>query len=192
MGVPPESLRLVWIDMEMTGLNAATDHILEIAAMVTGPDLVPLAEVEKVIFQPDDVLDRMSARVRRIHTENHLIEEVRASKTTRADAERTVLATIARHCPPGEGILSGNSVYHDWRFLVRHMPRLEQHLHFRQVDIGTLSVLVGAWYPNIEFPRQSTNHRAMADIRASLEELRYYCKSAFRVDLEALAQARKR
>jgi oligoribonuclease len=192
MAVSSENLRLVWIDMEMTGLNAATDHILEIAAVVTGPDLVPLAEVEKVIFQPDDVLDRMSARVRRIHTDNHLIDEVRASKTTRAEAERSVLATIARHSPPGEGILSGNSVYHDWRFLVRHMPRLEQHLHFRQIDIGTLSVLVGAWYPHVEFPRPATSHRAMADIRASLDELRYYCKNAFAVNLEALAQARKR
>src|SRR5881392_1332743 len=106
---PPDGLRLVWIDLEMTGLNAATDHILEIAAVVTGADLVPLAEIERVIFQPDDVLERMSARVRRIHTDNHLIEEVRVSKTSRAEAERAVLAVLSRHCPPGEGILSGNS-----------------------------------------------------------------------------------
>jgi oligoribonuclease len=192
MNPPTDSLRLVWIDLEMTGLNAAADHILEIAAVVTGADLVPLAEVERVIFQPDEVLERMSARVRKIHSENGLIEDVRASKTTRAEAERAVLATIARQSPPGEGILSGNSVYHDWRFLVRHMPRLEQHLHFRQVDIGTISVLVSAWYPQIEFPRPATNHRAMADIRASLEELRYYCQTAFNVNLEALARARQR
>jgi oligoribonuclease len=192
MTLPPDSLRLVWIDLEMTGLNAAADHILEVAAVVTGADLAPLAEVERVIFQPDDVLDRMSARVRKIHSENGLIDEVRTSKTTRAEAERVVLSTIARLCPPGEGILSGNSVYHDWRFLVRHMPRLEQHLHFRQVDIGTISVLVSAWYPHIEFPRSHTNHRAMADIRASLEELRYYCQHAFAVNLEALARARQR
>jgi oligoribonuclease len=192
MSVPPDSIRLVWIDLEMTGLNAASDHILEIAAVVTGADLVPLAEIERVIFQPDDVLERMSARVRRIHTDNGLIEAVRASKTTRAEAERAVLGAIARHSPPGEGILSGNSVYHDWRFLVRHMPRLEQHLHSRQVDIGTISVLVGAWYPQIEFPRRPTNHRAMADIRASLEELRYYCQHAFDVNLEAVARSRQR
>jgi oligoribonuclease len=192
MSAAPDSIRLVWIDLEMTGLNAAGDHILEIAAVVTGADLVPLAEVEHVIHQPDDVLERMSARVRRIHGDNGLIEAVRASKTTRAEAERTVLATIARHCPPGEGILSGNSVYHDWRFLVRHMPRLEQHLHFRQIDIGTISVLVAAWYPSIEFPRAPTNHRAMADIRASLDELRYYCQHAFKVNLQALAQAREK
>ncbi len=192
MTPPPDSVRLVWIDLEMTGLNAATDHILEIAAVVTGADLVPLAEIERVIFQPEDILERMSARVRRIHTDNGLLDAVRASRTSRAEAERAVLSAVARHAPPGEGILSGNSVYHDWRFLVRHMPRLEQHLHSRQVDIGTISVLVGSWYPRIEFPRPPTNHRAMADIRASLEELRYYCQHAFNVNLEALARARQR
>ncbi len=184
----PDSLRLVWIDLEMTGLNAASDAILEIAAVVTGSDLVPVAEIERVIFQPDEVLDRMSDRVRRIHTENGLAALVRASRTTRADAERAVLDAIARHCPPGEGILCGNSVYHDWRFLVRHMPRLEQHLHFRQIDIGTISVLVNAWYPHIEYVRPPTNHRALADVRASLEELRYYAKHALAVDLGALAR----
>src|SRR5436190_9051080 len=180
---PPDGLRLVWIDLEMTGLNAATDHVLEIAAVVTGPDLQPLAEVEKVIRQPDDVLDRMSARVKKIHTENGLLAAVTSSTTTRAEAERAVLQTISRFCPPGEGILCGSSVYHDWRFLVRHMPRLEQHLHFRQIDIGTISVLVSAWYPHIEFPRPTTDHRALADVKASLEALRFYCQHAFNVDL---------
>jgi oligoribonuclease len=188
---PPDGLRLVWIDLEMTGLNAATDHVLEIAAVVTGPDLVPLAEVERIVHQPDDVLERMSARVKKIHTENGLLAAVAASRTTRAEAERAVLQTVSRHCPPGEGILCGSSVYHDWRFLVRHMPRLEQHLHFRQIDIGTVSVLVSAWYPSIEFPRPTTNHRAMVDVRASLEELRYYCQHAFKVDLAKLATPRR-
>jgi oligoribonuclease len=188
---PPDGLRLVWIDLEMTGLNAATDHVLEIAAVVTGPDLEPLAEVERIVHQPDDVLDRMSGRVKKIHTENGLLAAVAASRTTRAEAERAVLMTVSRFCPPGEGILCGSFVYHDWRFLVRHMPRLEQHLHFRQIDIGTVNVLVSAWYPHIEFPRQATNHRALADVHASLEELRYYCQHAFKVDLQKLARPRK-
>jgi oligoribonuclease len=190
MSLAPPDLRLVWIDLEMTGLNAATDHVLEIAAVITGPDLQPLAEIERVVHQPDDVLERMSGRVKKIHTENGLLAAVTASRTTRAEAERAVLQTVSRHCPPGEGILCGSSVYHDWRFLVRHMPRLEQHLHFRQIDIGTVSVLVSAWYPQIEFPRAATNHRALADVRASLEELRYYCQHAFKVDLTKLAQRR--
>src|SRR4051794_7731852 len=191
MTPPPDTVRLVWIDLEMTGLNAASDHVLEIAAVVTGPDLVPLAEVERIVHQPDDVLERMSARVKKIHTENGLLAAVTASRTTRAEAERAVLQTVSRFCPPGEGILCGSSVYHDWRFLVRHMPRLEQHLHFRQIDIGTVSVLVSAWYPHIEFPRAATDHRALADVRASLEELRYYCQHAFNVDLRKLAKPRK-
>lgn len=188
---PSDGLRLVWIDLEMTGLNAATDHVLEIAAVITGPDLVPLAEVERIVHQPDEVIDRMSARVKKIHTENGLLAAVAASRTTRAEAERAVLQTVSRYCPPGEGILCGSSVYHDWRFLVRHMPRLEQHLHFRQIDIGTVSVLVSAWYPAIEFPRPATDHRALADVRASLEELRYYCQHAFKVDLSKLAGPRR-
>jgi oligoribonuclease len=190
MSLLGESLRLVWIDLEMTGLNAAADHVLEIACVVTGADLQPLAEVERVIFQPDDLLDKMSGRVRKIHTENGLLPEVRASRTSRAEAERAVLATVAAHCPPGEGILCGSSVYHDWRFLVRHMPRLEQHLHFRQIDIGTMAVLVSAWWPHVEYPRVTTTHRAMDDVRASLEELRYYCQHAFRLDLASLARPR--
>lgn len=187
-----EGLRLVWIDLEMTGLNAASDHLLEIAAVITGADLKPIAEIERVVFQPDDVLERMSARVRKLHTDNGLLEAVRASGVSRAEAERAVLATVARHCPPGEGILCGNSVYHDWRFLVRHMPRLEQHLHFRQIDVGTVSVLVNAWYPRVEYDRAPTDHRAMSDVRASLDELRFYCKQAFAVDLDRLATAARR
>lgn len=186
--LPGDGLRLIWLDLEMTGLNAASDTILEIAAVVTGADLQPIAEVERVVFQPEDVIDRMSGRVRKMHTDNGLLEAVRASGVSRAEAERAVLNTLARHAPPGEGILCGSSVHHDWRFLARHMPRLEQHLHFRQIDIGTISVLVNAWYPGVEYSRQPTNHRAMADVRASLDELRFYCKSAFNVDLTKLAR----
>jgi oligoribonuclease len=177
------NLRLVWIDLEMTGLNPASDAILEIAAVVTGPDLVPLVEIERVISAPDDFLDRMSERVRRMHTENGLLPAVRKSPHNLRDVEREVLATIAPFVPAGEGFLAGNSVFHDWRFLARHMPRLEQHLHFRHVDIGTVSALVNAWYPNLEYPQGPANHRAMADVQASIAELRYYCQHAFGVDL---------
>ncbi len=179
-------LRLVWIDLEMTGLNPAADAILEIAAVVTGPDLIPLVEFERVIAAPEEFLDRMSERVRRMHTENGLLAEVAHSGHHLREVERDVLAAIAPHCPAGEGLLAGNSVFHDWRFLARHMPRLEQHLHFRHVDIGTVSALVNAWYTNIEYPQGPANHRAMADVRASIDELRYYCQQAFGVDLSRL------
>ena len=185
---PPDDLRLVWIDLEMTGLNPATDAIIEIAAVVTGADLKPLVEIERVVAAPEDYLDRMSDRVRRMHTENGLLDEVREKGVSLRDAEREVLNAIVPLCPSGEALLSGNSVFHDWRFLARHMPRLEQHLHFRHVDIGTVSALVNAWYPNLEYPQPPVNHRAMADVKASLDEIRYYCSHAFKVDLAAVSQ----
>ncbi|HEY0715682.1 MAG TPA: oligoribonuclease [Polyangia bacterium] len=184
----PSDLRLVWIDLEMTGLNPATDAILEIAAVVTGADLSPLVQIERVVSAPEEFLERMSDRVRRMHTENGLLEAVRTSPHNLRDVEREVLTAIAPHVPAGEGLLAGNSVFHDWRFLAKHMPRLEQHLHFRHVDIGTVSALVNSWYPDLEYPPAPVNHRAMADVQASLDELRYYCKHAFRIDLAKLAR----
>ncbi len=190
MAAEPSLLRLVWIDIEMAGLNPATDAVLEIAAVVTGADLVPIVQIERVLAAPDDMLEQMSARVRKIHTDNGLLADVAKTTTTRAQAERALLAAIAPHAPPGEGILCGNSVQHDWRFLLKHMPRLEQHLHFRQIDIGTLAVLFNAWFPHIEYVRPPTHHRAMADVRASLDELRFYCSHALGVDLSKLAAPR--
>jgi oligoribonuclease len=184
----PDDLRLVWVDLEMTGLNPATDAVLEIAAVVTGPDMQPLVEVERVVAAPEEFLERMSDRVRRMHTENGLLAAVRENGIPLHEAERAVLTAIVPHCPAGVGLLSGNSVFHDWRFLARHMPRLEQHLHFRHVDIGTVSALVNAWYPNLEYPQPPVNHRAMADVKASLDEIRYYCSQAFKVDLTAVAR----
>ena len=178
-----DDVRLVWIDLEMTGLNPATDAILEIAAVVTGADLHPLVEVERVVTAPPEFLERMSERVRRMHTENGLLEAMQTKGVALHEAERAVLAAIAPHCPAGEGFLSGNSVFHDWRFIARHMPRLDQHLHFRHVDIGTISALVNAWYPDIQYPHGPVNHRAMADVKASVDELRYYCSHAFQLDL---------
>ena len=132
----------------------------------------------------------MSKVVQQMHTRNRLIEECLASTTTMREAERAALALVVEHCLPGEAFLCGNSVHHDWRFLARHMPRLEQYLHYRQVDVSTIKVLVQAWAPDITYEKQVSNHRALPDIHASIAELRFYCEKVFRADLRRLAERR--
>lgn len=173
--------RFVWIDMEMTGLDPETCAVIEIAAIITGPDLEPIAEIERTVWQPDDVLAKMSPFVRDMHQKNGLTEKVRASKTGLADAERDVLALVTQQCKFREGHLAGNSIYQDRRFLARHMPLLEGYLHYRQVDVSSLKVLVQAWYgKDAEYKKTKKSHTALDDIRESLEELRHY-KGAFLV-----------
>ena len=181
-----DEIRFVWIDLEMTGLNPDVDRILEIAVVVTGPDLRPLGEEHRVIGQAEQSMEKMSKVVQQMHTRNRLIEECLASTTTMREAERAALALVVEHCLPGEAFLCGNSVHHDWRFLARHMPRLEQYLHYRQVDVSTIKVLVQAWAPDIAYDKQISNHRALPDIHASIAELRFYCEKIFRADLRRL------
>ncbi|MBK8206819.1 MAG: oligoribonuclease [Planctomycetes bacterium] len=168
-------LKLIWIDLEMTGLNPDSDVILEIACIITGADLKPVAEYHAVIFQPEDALERMSPFVRDMHTGNGLINRVRASRTELKEAEAATLALVAKHCKPGEGVLAGNSIHQDRRFMVRYMPALEGYLHYRQVDVSTLKVLTRAWYPDTpKFEKPGKDHTALADIRDSITELKYY------------------
>lgn len=165
----------VWIDLEMTGLDPERCAIVELALIVTGPDLVPRAELERVIWAPDEVLARMDPFVRDMHTRSGLLDRIRASTTSLPDAEREALALVARHAGLREGILAGNSIHQDRRFLVKHMPLLESWLHYRQVDVSSLKVLAGAWYPDVpRFAKGEKTHTALADIRASLAELAYY------------------
>lgn len=182
--------RFVWLDLEMTGLNVLTDVVLEIAAVVTGPALEPLGEFHQVVHYPETVFDQMSTRVRRMHTDNGLIDAVRASTCSLAQAERNALKALSVHCQPGQAVLCGSSVHIDRRFMARHMPRLEQHLHFHQVDIATMNLLVSAWYPDKKLhervPQPHTRHRAMTDVQASLDEMRFYCEQGFGVKLASL------
>ena len=134
----------------------------------------------------------MSKFVHRMHTKNGLIRDVLASTTTLQEAERAAMALVVEHCLPGDAFLCGNSVHHDWRFLARYMPRLEQYLHYRQVDVSTIKVLVEAWSHDIEYPKDQSNHRALADIHASIAELRYYCEKVFGADLQKLAKSHAR
>jgi oligoribonuclease len=135
-----EEIRFVWIDLEMTGLNPDVDRILEIAVAVTGPDLRVLGEMSCVLHQQEHSLEKMSKVVQQMHTKNRLIEEVLTSTTTLREAERAAMSLVVEHCLPGEAFLCGNGVHHDWRFLARHMPRLEQYLHYRQVDVSTIKI----------------------------------------------------
>ena len=173
--------RFVWLDLEMTGLDPETCAIIEIGVIITGPDLRPLAEMERVIWQPEEVLQRMEPVVKDMHTRNGLLQKVRASNTSLRVAERDVTALVAEHCALGEGVLAGNSIHTDRRFLIRYMPMLERYLHYRMVDVTSLKVLTRAWYPNLVEPHKApSGHTALADLRASISELQYYRDVLFR------------
>lgn len=168
---------LVWIDLEMTGLNPNQDKILEIATIVTDAQLETLIEGPSiVIYWPDEVLGRMGPVVREMHEKNGLTERVRAATTRMSAAETETLQFVKAHCEPGTSPLCGNSVWMDRLFLRQQMPQLEQFLHHRVVDVSTLKELARRWHPELAHraPAKPDTHRALDDIRASIEELRYY------------------
>jgi oligoribonuclease len=173
--------RFVWCDLEMTGLDPKTCVILEIGVVITGPDLVPIAEIEHAIWQPEEDLARMEPFVRDMHTKNGLLERVKASRVSLREAERNVFALVQKHVGFREGILAGNSIHVDRRFLLAYMPLLEEYLHYRQLDVSSLKVLSRAWYPNgPDFKKDTKDHTAIADLRASLEELAFYKQHLFK------------
>jgi oligoribonuclease len=174
--------RLVWIDCEMTGLDLTRDALVEIAAVVTDSELNVLGEgVDVVIRPPEDSLVDMVAVVVDMHTASGLLEEL-PNGTTLADAEAQVLAYIREHVPePRKAPLAGSSVYTDRGFIARDMPALDEHLHYRLVDVSTIKELARRWYPRAYFasPAKNGGHRALADILDSIEELRYYREALF-------------
>jgi oligoribonuclease len=169
--------RLVWIDCEMTGLDLQRDALVEVAAVVTDSELEILDEgVDVVIKPPQETVDAMVDVVREMHTRSGLLDEL-ASGVTMAEAQDTVLAYVREHVPePRKAPLAGNSVYVDRGFLSRDMPDLEAHLHYRLVDVSSLKELIRRWYPRVYFnsPPKAGGHRALADIRESIEELKFY------------------
>jgi len=174
--------RLVWIDCEMTGLDIRADALVEVAALVTDFDLNVLGEgVDVVIKPPPEALDQMIEFVRKMHISSGLIEELDGG-TTLEDAQAQVLAYVKEHCPEGSRPpLAGNTVATDRAFLARDMPELEQFLHYRIVDVSSIKELSRRWFPRAYYnaPSKSGNHRALADIRESIEELRYYREAVF-------------
>jgi len=166
---------LVWIDLEMTGLDPLTDVILQAALVVTTADLEPLDELALDIHQPEEALARMSPVVRQMHTTTGLIERVRRASLSVSEAERMLLEKVAAWCPPS-ATLCGNSVWSDRRFIARYMPALDRHLHYRLVDVSTLKVLADRWYgPSAVFTKPAAGeHDARVDIHNSIAELRHY------------------
>jgi oligoribonuclease len=173
---------LVWIDMEMTGLQPDSDRVIEIAMLVTDPQLNVLATGPVlVVHQPDSVLDSMDSWNKSTHAKSGLIEKVRASTLAEADAERQALQFLAAHVPPSASPMCGNSICQDRRFLARWMPRLESHFHYRNLDVSTLKELVKRWKPDLKSFSKEGKHEALADILESLEELKFYRKSVMTI-----------
>jgi oligoribonuclease len=167
---------LVWVDMEMTGLDPDRDRVIEIAAIVTDPNLNVLAEGPVfVIHQPDEVLDAMDAWNKGTHGRSGLIDRVKASTVTEEQASAEMVAFLKQFVPAGKSPMCGNSICQDRRFMARHMPTLEAFFHYRNVDVSTLKELCRRWRPElIAGFKKHQLHTALADIRESVEELRYY------------------
>ncbi|HEY7100624.1 MAG TPA: oligoribonuclease [Mycobacteriales bacterium] len=175
--------RLVWADCEMTGLDLRRDALIEIAVLVTDSELRVLDEgVDIVMTAPDELLDGMQPVVREMHANSGLTEAVRASTTTVAEAEQQVLDYLRKHVPEARTVpLCGNSIATDRAFLARDMPELDAFLHYRMVDVSSIKELCRRWYPRVYFsqPQKGLTHRALADIRESIRELRYYRSTVF-------------
>jgi len=175
---------LVWMDLEMTGLDHTVDHIVEIATLITDDTLEIIAEgPDIVIHQPDDVLDAMNDVVTKMHTESGLLDEIRSSTIDLATAGEQTLAFLREHCPQAGTVpLCGNSIGTDRRFLARYLPDIENHLHYRSVDVSSIKELARRWQPDVLAQRRwkANNHRALDDIRESVAELRLYRDLLFR------------
>jgi oligoribonuclease len=172
----PNETYLVWLDMEMSGLRPEVDRILEVALVVTDSQLNCLAESEAIaIHQPDTVLDAMDAWNKGTHGRSGLIDRVKQSRKSERDAELYLLEFLVAWVPSGKSPLCGNSIGQDRRFMVRYMPELERYFHYRNLDVSTLKELCKRWRPELAkgFEKRSA-HTALADIRESIDELRYY------------------
>ena len=168
--------RLVWLDMEMTGLDPEKERIIEVAVVVTEPDLTVVAEGPViVVHQSDALLDAMDSWNTGTHGRSGLTQKVRASTIDEEQAQDTLLAFLAQHVAPGKSPLCGNTISQDRRFMYRYMPRLEEFFHYRNLDVSTLKELAKRWRPDVYkgFDKKS-RHEALADIYESISELAYY------------------
>ncbi len=165
---------LVWVDMEMTGLNPESCGIVQVAMVITDWELKPLcAGVEWNVWQPESVLEKMNPFVRHMHEKSGLLSKIRASELAVEDVERKALELLNRHVSYRAGKLAGNSVWQDRRFMMKYMPTLESYLHYRQVDVSTLKELANHWYGKVYPKPTGGEHTALFDIEQSIAELKY-------------------
>ncbi|RUP25770.1 MAG: oligoribonuclease [Curvibacter sp.] len=169
-------LNLVWLDCEMTGLDPEAERLIEIAVVVTGPNLEPRVEGPVfVIHQSDAQLDKMDAWNKGTHGRSGLIDKVKASTTTEAEAEAGLIEFIRQYVPKGKSPMCGNSIGQDRRFLVKYMPKLEAFFHYRNLDVSTLKELSRRWKPEVYASfKKAQKHTALADVHESIDELAHY------------------
>ncbi len=172
----PSEHNLIWIDLEMTGLDASSDRIIELAVIVTDPQVAIRVEGPVIaVHQPDSVLDAMDAWNKGTHGKSGLIDRVRASRIDEAQAEAEVIDFLRRYVPAGKSPMCGNSICQDRRFLARLMPRLEAFFHYRNLDVSTLKELARRWKPAaMEGFKKLQAHTALADVHESIDELLHY------------------
>lgn len=171
-----DSNRLIWIDLEMSGLNPDTDKVLEVAIVVTDGQLATVAEAPvMVLHQSDAVLDAMDNWNKSTHGKSGLLERVKSSVLDEEATEARMIQFLSEHVPPGASPMCGNSVHQDRRFLARYMPRLEAYFHYRNLDVSTLKELARRWKPEVLLGLvKHGKHEALADIYESIDELRHY------------------
>jgi len=178
---PPIGNRLIWADLEFTGLNPEKDVILEIATVITDSELNIIAEGPVIaIHHTDSILEHMDDWNRKHHGESGLIERVKASTETHESAQEKTLAFITKHCKVGESPLCGNSIHQDRWYIRKYMPRLDAYLHYRNIDVSTIKELVRRWYPQMPPYKKAETHRAKDDILESIGELRHYRRAIFK------------
>ena len=175
---------LIWLDCEMTGLDPEVDRLIEIAVVVTGPDLEPRIEGPVlVIHQSDEQLGRMDAWNQGTHGRSGLTDKVKASALSEAQAEQQILDFVIRHAPKNSTPMCGNSISQDRRFLVKYMPKLEAFFHYRNIDVSTLKELAKRWRPDVYSSfRKQQKHTALADVHESIDEMAHYREHLLRLE----------
>lgn len=173
--------RWVWLDLEMTGLDETSCVILQVAMVITDPNLRVLAEIDLPIWQPESALSSMIPIVRSMHTKNNLLDRVRTSEFSLQQAEFELMNILTQHVAYKRGVLAGNSIYVDRRFIERYMPVFEGYLHYQQIDVSSLKLLAQGWYGSRgKPPKKPSSHTALEDIKESIEELSFYRHTFFR------------